>query len=199
MLKQEIIRWREGERQGEIPVRIIYSGRRTLGLEIKGDGQVIARVPNRISDRAVRQFLGEREQWIAEKWRLVMERAKKERNRPRHDYEEDLGLEILYRKRAKEQLEQRCAYFAGIMGVDYNRITIRAAKTRWGSCSSGGNLNFHWKLILMPPEILDYVAVHELAHRKEMNHSSRFWAEVRAVLPDYEDRRRWLREFGGQV
>ena len=72
------------------------------------------------------------------------------------------------------------------MGVTYGRISIRAAKTRWGSCSGEGNLNFHWKLILMPLEILDYVVVHELAHRKQMNHSPLFWAEVEKVLPDYK-------------
>ena len=92
------------------------------------------------------------------------------------DYEKDPELEKLYRKKAKRQLENRCAYFAERMAVDYNRIAVRAAKTRWGSCSARGNLNFHWKLVLMPPEILDYVVVHELAHRKEMNHSERFWA-----------------------
>ena len=85
------------------------------------------------------------------------------------------------------------------MGVTYGRISIRSAKTRWGSCSSEGDLNFHWKLVLMPPEVLDYVVVHELAHRKEMNHSRKFWAEVKNVLPDYEKRRKWLKEFGGYV
>ena len=99
----------------------------------------------------------------------------------------------------------RCSWRTGApisqkrMEVDYNRIAVRAAKTRWGSCSAQGNLNFHWKLVLMPPEILDYVVVHELAHRKEMNHSQRFWAEVERILPDYKARRKWLKEFGSQV
>jgi len=112
---------------------------------------------------------------------------------------QDPGLEAVYRKKARKQLEDRAAYYAGLMGVTYNRITVRAAKTRWGSCSARGNLNFHWKLILMPPEVLDYVVVHELAHRREMNHSSRFWAEVERIMPDYKRRRKWLKENGGQV
>ncbi|MEG1781109.1 MAG: M48 family metallopeptidase, partial [Clostridium sp.] len=67
-----------------------------------------------------------------------------------------------------------------------------------GSCSAKGNLNFNWKLFLMPPEILDYVLVHELAHRIEMNHSDRFWKQVEKIIPDYKERRRWLKEYGAQ-
>ena len=80
------------------------------------------------------------------------------------------------------------------MGVDYGRITIREQKTRWGSCSSKGNLNFNWKLVLLAPELLDYVVVHELAHRREMNHSKNFWKIVEAELSDYRERRRRLKE-----
>ena len=134
-----------------------------------------------------------------QKWFMIVERRRQEEARPVKDYEKDPELEKLYRKKAKRQLENRCAYFAERMAVDYNRIAVRAAKTRWGSCSARGNLNFHWKLVLMPPEILDYVVVHELAHRKEMNHSERFWAEVERILPDYRARRKWLKDFGGQV
>lgn len=74
--------------------------------------------------------------------------------------------------------QSRCSHYAPLMGVSYGTITIREQKTRWGSCSAKGNLNFNWKLVLMPPEILDYVVVHELAHRLQMNHSAAFWAEV---------------------
>ena len=97
-------------------------------------------------------------------------------NVPPRDYEENPALEAAYRREARRRIEERAAYFAEKMGVDYGRIAIKAAKTRWGSCSAKGNLNFHWKLILMPPAVLDYVVVHELAHRIEMNHSPRFWA-----------------------
>lgn len=97
-------------------------------------------------------------------------------------------------KKALKLIPERVEYFAGLMGVSYGRITIREQKTRWGSCSCKGNLNFNWKLMLMPPEILDYVVVHELAHRKEMNHSRDFWKIVEQVLPDYQERRKRLRE-----
>ena len=80
-----------------------------------------------------------------------------------------------------------------------NFITIRNQKTRWGSCSSKGNLNFNCLLMLTPPEVIDYVVVHELCHRKEMNHSGAFWAEVEKVLPDYKEQVKWLKENGGQI
>ena len=85
------------------------------------------------------------------------------------------------------------------MNVSYGRISIREQKTRWGSCSSAGNLNFNWRLIFAPPAVLDYVVVHELAHRKEMNHSAAFYAIVEQVLPDYRSSQKWLRENGHQL
>ena len=119
---------------------------------------------------------------------------------------EDLGVSMMLRKILSEEerlkgvqkalcvIPERVEYFAEMMNVTYGRITIREQKTRWGSCSSKGNLNFNWKLVLMPEEVLDYVVVHELAHRKEMNHSERFWNHVEKVLPDYQARRKLLRE-----
>ena len=199
MIRKVEIGWRRGDEEGNIPVEVLYSRRSTLGLEIKADGRVCARMPGGIPNQAVMDFIKERQDWIVQKWFMIMERRRQEQSRPVKDYEKDPELEKLYRKKAKMQLENRCAYFAKRMEVDYNRIAVRAAKTRWGSCSAQGNLNFHWKLVLMPPEILDYVVVHELAHRKEMNHSQRFWAEVERILPDYKARRKWLKEFGSQV
>lgn len=193
------IGWRQGEREGTIEAQVVYSRRRSLGLEIKTDGQVIIRAPEGIPEDVLMEFVRTRQEWILEKW---FDSETKRRNLAQvfpHDYEERPKLEAAYRRKARARIEQRTAYFAALMGVTYGRISIRSAKTRWGSCSSEGNLNFHWKLVLMPPEVLDYVVVHELAHRKEMNHSRKFWAEVKNVLPDYEKRRKWLKEFGGYV
>lgn len=106
--------------------------------------------------------------------------------------------EKMYREQARLVCTKQAEYYSKTMGVTYGRIAIKNTRTRWGSCSSLGNLNFHWKLVLMPPAILDYVVVHELAHRKEMNHSSRFWAEVEKILPDYRERRKWLKEHGNE-
>lgn len=83
--------------------------------------------------------------------------------------------------------------FAEQIGVTYGRITIRSQKTRWGSCSSKGNLNFNYRLYYMPEELMDYVIIHELCHRRHMNHSKEFWAEVERYCPDYRERRKKLK------
>ena len=199
MIKKVEIGWRQGEKTGTIPVSVRYSGRRTLGLEIQADGTVIVRAPRNISREALMRFLEQRQEWVVEKWFLVQERKAARESQPKKDYEENPALEAEYRKKALETLRARAEYFAEQMGVSYSSIKVGAAKTRWGRCSGKGNLNFHWKLILMPPEILDYVVVHELAHRKEMNQSPRFWSQVEMILPDYRSRRKWLRDFGGMV
>ena len=86
-----------------------------------------------------------------------------------------------------------------LVGATVGKVTIRNQKTRWGSCSAKGNLNFNCLLMLCPEDVRDYVVVHELCHRKEMNHSARFWTEVERVLPDYRTRRKWLKEFGCEI
>lgn len=101
---------------------------------------------------------------------------------------------IQLKKVAAEYIPKRVAYYAKLMGVTYGRITIRNQKTRWGSCSSRGNLNFNCRLMLMPREVIDYVVVHELCHRKQMNHSSKFWYEVERIMPDYDVYRQRLKK-----
>lgn len=97
---------------------------------------------------------------------------------------------------AKEHIPERVAYFAPAVGVKYGKITIRKQRSRWGSCSSAGNLSFNALLMLAPPEVLDGVVVHELCHIKQMNHSAAFYREVSRILPDYKERNKWLKENG---
>ena len=164
---------------------IIRSRRKTMCLQVKEDGQVVVRAPLRMPKQQIQEFVQKHESWILKKQEL----AWKNSQRPViTDQERREGMEA-----ARRYIPQRVAYFAQRMDVTYGRITIREQKTRWGSCSSKGNLNFNWKLMRMPPEALDYVVVHELAHRKEMNHSERFWAIVEKELPDYRERRKMLR------
>ena len=88
---------------------------------------------------------------------------------------------------------------AGQLGVDYGRITVRCQTSRWGSCSAKGNLNFNWKLIMAPPQVLDYVVIHELCHLIEFNHSPRFWGLVCAQMPEYLDWKKWLDRHGSEL
>lgn len=101
-----------------------------------------------------------------------------------------------YRKACKGIMEAKVAFYAKELQVHYNRIVLKEQKTCWGSCSSKQNLNFNWKLLLMPPEIMDYVIIHELSHLREMNHSKRFWKIVEDTMPNYKKHKKWLRENG---
>ena len=96
--------------------------------------------------------------------------------------------------RALERIRERLAVYGPRIGQPYGRVTIREQKSRWGSCSSKHNLNFNWKLIMAPPQVLDYVVIHELCHLIEFNHSPRFWALVEAQQPDYKVWKQWLKD-----
>ena len=102
-------------------------------------------------------------------------------------------------RRALERIRERLGYYATRLGVDFNRVVIRDQRSRWGSCSAKQNLNFNWKLIMAPPEVLDYVVIHELCHLIEFNHSPRFWRLVEGQMPEYECWKRWLKEHGREL
>jgi len=100
---------------------------------------------------------------------------------------------------ARDELAAASDHYANQLGKNYNRLSIRDTRSRWGSCSSDGVLMYSWRLIMAPPEILHYVAAHEVAHLVEMNHSSRFWAVVGRICPDYEQHRLWLKAHGDSL
>ncbi len=98
--------------------------------------------------------------------------------------------------RARDRLAHCSDRYAAVLGCDYIRLTMRDTRSRWGSCTSDGGLMYSWRLIMTPPDVLDYVAAHEVAHLQEMNHSAAFWNVVERLKPGYEAPRRWLRENG---
>ena len=100
---------------------------------------------------------------------------------------------------ALERIRQRIAVFQPVIGGEFGRVTVRDQRSRWGSCSSKHNLNFNWKLIMAPPQVLDYVVIHELCHLHEFNHSARFWRLVEGVMPEYEVWKKWLKNHGGEL
>ena len=101
-----------------------------------------------------------------------------------------------YREQCRELVTERAAFHAQRLSLSYQRIRITSARTRWGSCSTKGNLNFSWRLVMTPLEVIDYVVVHELCHLKEPNHSKKYWNRVAAAMPDYRTHRKWLMENG---
>lgn len=109
-----------------------------------------------------------------------------------------LGTRLLafLRLVARQRLQAACARHAGALGRPFARITLRDTRSRWGSCAPDGSLMFSWRLILAPPEVLDYVAAHEVAHLAEMNHSPAFWAVVARLCPGYAAPRAWLKRHG---
>lgn len=167
--------------------RIIRSRRKSLSIEITPYGEVIVRAPSRMAKRDIEQFLERKADWITAHLTQI-ERS----SEPPLSADEFNSLI----RQAKEAIPPRVFHYAQILGVGFGRITIRTQHSRWGSCSSAGNLTFNCLLMLAPEAVLDYVIVHELCHRKEMNHSPRFWAEVENVLPDYRVQKAWLKEHG---
>lgn len=180
-----------------VPVTVIKSNRKTLAISIKEDLSVTVRAPRRASKAEIERILKEKEQWI-QKHISLMKEKKSRLDEIKENSLTDAELKELKAK-AKLIIPERVAAFSKIIGVDYGRISIRCQKTRWGSCSSKGNLNFNCLLMLAPPEVVDYVVVHELCHRKEMNHSKAFWSEVEKVIPNYKVYLRWLKEEGSLI
>ena len=179
------------------PIELIRSKRKTISIEITPEAKVIVRAPKYASVSDINKVIGEKADWI-HKHVKKMEKLKKKREEEPVEVLTPQEIKLLT-TRAKRIIPQRVRYYAGIMGLKYGRITIRMQKSRWGSCSSKGNLNFNCLLMRTPDEIVDYVVVHELCHLKEMNHSPKFWAEVEKIFPDYKERRKWLKDHGNDI
>ncbi len=209
-----------------VDVRLRRSARaRRLSLRVSRlDGRVTLTLPKRASTREARGFIEEKESWIrghlldrpaeivptiggwitlrGERLEIV---AKPTRGVVREGGQLLVGgpaaqvparLAAVFKQWARTDLAQASTHYATLLGVDYGRLTLRDTRSRWGSCSSEGNLMYSWRLVMAPPDVLQYVAAHEVAHRLEMNHSDRFWVRVAEIYPNYDAPREWLRQNG---
>ena len=168
---------------------LIRSRRKTVAIQITPAGEVLLRCPNGLPKKEAEAFLESKRSWVEAHF------AKLPQPQPKLTAEE---VKILARQ-AAEDIPLRAGKAAKSMGVSYGRITIRSQHTRWGSCSAKGNLSFNCLLSLCPEEVRDYVVIHELCHRMELNHSPRFWAQVERYCPDYARHRKWLKDNGGSL
>ena len=171
-------------------VQIIRSRRRTLSLQVRSRELLLVRAPLFTSDRAIRKFVESNTAWIQKQLdRLALREEQTSKANPLDDAERKKLIQ-----EAKKYFQEKTAYYAELLGVSYGRISIRHQKSKWGSCSAAGNLNFNALLMLAPESVRDYVIVHELCHRLHMNHSPQFWSEVRRICPDYGRQKAWLKE-----
>jgi len=178
-----------------ISYELIRSSRKTVSIQISPEGKIIVRAPQRLAKYRIDDFVLQNAEWIDKSLAKV-----RQRNAEREDVEYLTPEQISeLKKMAKQQLLPMVENLAQLVGVTYNRVSIRAQRSRWGSCSREGNLNFNCLLMMTPVSVRRYVIVHELCHRREMNHSDRFWAEVENVIPDYKQQRKWLRSEGSKL
>ena len=169
-----------------IEYQIIYSKRRSIALVIR-DGKLIVRAPKGVSLSEIKNVVKSHEGWIDKNLK------KQAQVNSRFNGLTEAQIKGL-KKLAKKVLKEKTEYYAKIMGVTYGKITITSAKTRFGSCSSKGNISYSYRLMLYPESAIDYVVVHELAHRKYMNHQKVFYREIEKIMPDYKTRKMLLKK-----
>lgn len=190
---------------------------RRLRLVVREGRPLEVTVPQGTRERTLRRFLDENADWIADRLGEARERAARTprlglarpgwvwvagepRPLPRlSGSDPSAALERWYRREGRRRLEAAAAREAARLDVAYARIAVRDQRTRWGSCSTRGTLSFNWRLVLAPPEILEYVVVHELLHLREHNHSKAFWALLDRHRPGWRAQWQWLREHGAEL
>ncbi len=192
-----ILNFTKNEKQISLPASIVTGSRKTVGISIKPGGEIIIRAPRFLPKKVILSYVYEKSDWIVSAWENQKDRTPRTNDQPKDAA--TAALEKRYRDAAKEYIPKRVEYYHAFTGGEYQKITIRDQKTRWGSCSSNGTLSFNYRLMLAPPRVLDYVVVHELCHLTHMNHSTAFWEMVSSILPDYKEHRKWLKENGDSL
>ena len=180
---------------GEYNVEVRRSKRKSAAIKITADTQIVVFVPLYVSDNEIERMVISKSKWIDEHMlkvqSIIDERSKLEKI----TFEQIKELA----DQAVEYIPKRVKYYAEKENFVYNKITIKNLVSRWGSCSTKGNLNFNCLLMLTPDYVIDYIVVHELCHLREMNHSEKFWAEVEKIMPDYQRAELWLKQNGGNL
>lgn len=178
-----------------IKLLIVKQHRKSISIKIRNSSLIEVHAPFGIEDKDIDAFVEKHGDWINAKL-AEMKEAESALNSidvaSKAEFDEKIEL-------AKKIIPEKCAYYADMIGVDYGRITLKAQKTLFGSCSAAGNLNFNIALMFAPERVLDYVIIHELCHLKEMNHSVDFWHEVEKVMKDYKVERQWLNDNGAMI
>lgn len=159
---------------------------RRLGLTVYPGGRLVVTVPASGDTTKISHFLRQHSVWISKNLRRFAN--KKKLPGGVKDYREN-------KKNARKLIEERLEYYNLHYRFSYGRVSIRDSRSRWGSCSRKGNLNFSYKLVYLPPRVRDYVVVHELAHLRYFNHSTAFWATVAETIPEHVALRKELRSF----
>lgn len=154
-------------------------GLKRLTLRVGKGGVVSVSAPMRLSVSFIEKFVQEHDEWINDAKKKIFEREKSETEKIKFPSFESS------KARAKKLLLERTRYWANWYGVEFERLSIKRASTRWGSCSTKGNINLHYKLYFLPEELREYVVVHEICHLLHMNHSRAFWKEVERAVPNW--------------
>ena len=164
---------------------------RRMRISIFSDGRVVATIPRRISASLIEPFFVEKSEWILKKLDYF-----KKFPAPVLNKQEEKKNFARYREHALRLAQERIDYFNAYYGFAVNAVYIRNQKTRWGSCSKKGNLNFNYKIVFLPPHMSDYIIVHELCHLQELNHSKDFWNLVARKVPNHREIRKELKISG---
>jgi predicted metal-dependent hydrolase len=166
---------------------VIRSARRSVALEITKKLEIVVRAPQRMPQKDIEKFVADHAEWIRVHYARQAARV------AAHPEPSDAEIAVLKQK-AKQELPERVAHYAAVMGVTPTSVRITSAAHRFGSCSAKNGLCFSWRLMQYPQAAIDYVVVHELAHIKQHNHSAAFYRVVQGVMPDYKEREKLLRK-----
>lgn len=178
-------------------VEIIRSNRKSISIEVCPEGYIKVKAPLGVTQKQIKQLLAKRASWIEKHLRKIQKEQQYFAREEMNPFTPEEKKELT--KRGKAELIPRTRQLAEALGLSekLHDVRIKLQKSRFGSCSGKGNINLNAILVLAPKEVSDYVIIHELCHLKQMNHSALFWEEVKKAMPEYQNSKRWLKDYGG--